>query len=250
MATSELKEGDWFSGLLLETCTDLDKSITRPRVRPLEELPADIRVEFPRPLRENNPIGTRFRADVKVCQKHWSNGSPKGPPYLRADTSTIVKVAGFTPLQTMFAFQKAGTISGRAYEYFVLDVEHKATARSFNELREIAYRFASLEVAVKKREAFERERSVIIVDYALARSKGNCEACEAPAPFLRRNNEPYLEVHHINALSAGGADHPVNVAAVCPNCHRRATHSKDAAVFNATIKRKVDTIELELGSLR
>jgi 5-methylcytosine-specific restriction endonuclease McrA len=240
-------EGEWFYGLLLETCRDLDRSISRPRVRPIEVLPPDMRVEFPRNLRERNPIGTRFRADVKVCQKHLSDGSPKGPPYLRADTDTIRK-ADYTPDQIIFAVRKAGTISGRAYEY-VLEFGNPATTRSFSQLRQIAYSVASATVSAQRREKFERERNDLIGEYALARSKGNCEACNEPAPFLRRNNKPYLEIHHIVALSAGGADHPMNVAAVCPNCHQRTTHSKDASTFNAQIRRKVETTESDLGSL-
>src|SRR5215204_1909155 len=116
-------------------------------------------------------------------------------------------------------------------------------------IRQAAYAAASLTVPAHKRESFERERSDLIGEYALARSKGHCEACEHPAPFLRRNNNPYLEIHHIMALSAGGADHPTNVAAVCPNCHRRTSHANDADVFNARIKRTLDKSQAELGSL-
>jgi HNH endonuclease len=93
--------------------------ITRPRVRPLEYFPSWMRTEFPRDLREKHPIGTRFRADVTVKQKH----------------------------------------------------------------------------------------------------------------------------HHIRALADGGADHPLNVAAVCPNCHSRVTHGKDAVQYNATIAANVKVIE-------
>jgi hypothetical protein len=79
--------GDFYEGVLLESCRDENRSITRPRVRPLEYFPKWMRVEFPRSLREKYPIGTRFRADVTVGQKHWSNGVEKGPPYLAARPS-------------------------------------------------------------------------------------------------------------------------------------------------------------------
>jgi hypothetical protein len=58
--------GDIYEGVLLETCRDENRSITRPRVRPLEYFPKWMRVEFPRDLREKYPIGTRFRADVRL----------------------------------------------------------------------------------------------------------------------------------------------------------------------------------------
>lgn len=41
------------------------------------------------------------------------------------------------------------------------------------------------------------------------------------APFLRKkDNSPYLEVHHIITLANGVDDTVENAIAVCPNCHR------------------------------
>ena len=74
------KEGDFFEGVLLETFRD--GYVSRPRVRPVDVLPGWLKVEFPRHLREENPIGTRFRADVHVRQKHHGDGTPNGPLYL------------------------------------------------------------------------------------------------------------------------------------------------------------------------
>jgi hypothetical protein len=87
----DISVGDFYEGVLLETCRDENRSITRPRVRPLQYFPKWMRVEFPRSLREKHPIGTRFRADVIVAQKHWSNGVAKGSPYLAARPSSIVR---------------------------------------------------------------------------------------------------------------------------------------------------------------
>jgi hypothetical protein len=246
-ASCQIQEGDWFMGVLLETCRDWDRSISRPRVRPVEELPDYMRVEFPRSLREKYPIGTRFRADVKVCQKHSSGGYPKGGPYLRADRDSIVRLKDYTPSRIVMAVQKAGAFSGRAYEYILKSQPNAATVQSFEELRQIAYRIAASEVPVHEREKWERERSDLIAAYALARSRGNCEGCEKPAPFLRRNNTPYLEIHHITGLADGGADHPANVAAVCPNCHRRTTYAKDAVEFNLIVRRNVEAVEASMG---
>lgn len=73
--------GEYVKGVTLETCRDQHKS--RPRVKVVDHFD-DIRVEFPRKLRELFPIGTRYMATVKVCQKHGSDGKPSGKPYLRA----------------------------------------------------------------------------------------------------------------------------------------------------------------------
>jgi 5-methylcytosine-specific restriction enzyme A len=70
-------------------------------------------------------------------------------------------------------------------------------------------------------EIFNRNPDVVAE--ALLRAAGVCEHCKKQAPFLRRrNNQPYLEVHHTLPLAQGGLDVIANVSALCPNCHRKA----------------------------
>jgi len=240
--------GDFYEGVLLETCRDENRSITRPRVRPLEYFPKWMRVEFPRDLREKYPIGTRFRADVTVGQKHWSSGVPKGPPYLAARPSSIVRDVNYTPEPKVMAVPKPGTISGRAHDYELMPATTQTSAPDILVLREQAYMVADFSPAQARREVWQRTRSAVIAQYALCRSRGICEGCKHPAPFMRRNGQPYLEIHHICAIGAGGADHPLNVAAVCPNCHSRVTHGKDSDDYNAQIAQNVKSVEAKLQS--
>jgi len=65
------------------------------------------------------------------------------------------------------------------------------------------------------------ERDEYIKLYALQRANGECQLCEKPAPFLKKDGKPYLEVHHIDYLANNGSDTIDNVAALCPNCHRK-----------------------------
>ena len=66
---------------------------------------------------------------------------------------------------------------------------------------------------------FRRNADVIVA--VLNRANGICEKCKQKAPFVRKkDNTPYLEVHHIKQLSEGGDDSIENAIAVCPNCHR------------------------------
>jgi 5-methylcytosine-specific restriction endonuclease McrA len=240
--------GDFYEGVLLETCRDEDKGISRPRVRPVNGLPQTMRVEFPRDLREKYPLGTRFRADVKVCQKHWQKGvhSPKGDPYLRADTNTIRVVRDYTPTHVFFAVQQADSESGRAYEYVAQGEQPEERFNSFEELRKRVYNVDAKPVAAIRRETWQHERSLLLKSYAMFRSAGICEGCRESAPFVRRNGEPYLEVHHIVPVASGGQDHPLNVAAICPNCHARVTHGADADAYNQQIKRNIEAVETEL----
>lgn len=69
-------------------------------------------------------------------------------------------------------------------------------------------------------QAFERNEAV--KEYALIRADGKCQLCEMDAPFRKKEDgSPFLEVHHIEYLAAGGDDSVENVAALCPNCHRK-----------------------------
>ncbi|MBY3383069.1 hypothetical protein [Rhizobium laguerreae] len=70
--------GRFFGHIEFVTCRDV--SISKPRVRPNASFAPDTRVEFSLTLREMFPIGTRFMATVKVCQKHVDGMAkvPKG----------------------------------------------------------------------------------------------------------------------------------------------------------------------------
>lgn len=86
-------------------------------------------------------------------------------------------------------------------------------------------------------------RSSAVKQYAKARANGICEGCGSSAPFVDQNGEPYLQVHHLEELSNGGADAPENVACLCPNCHYRIHHGKDGEEFNNQIADEIDSIE-------
>jgi len=81
----------------------------------------------------------------------------------------------------------------------------------------------------KARVAYQRAEA--IKKYVLARANGVCEGCEQPAPFMTSKG-PYLECHHLYRLADGGPDHPDNVIALCPNCHRAAHHAKNSSIIN------------------
>lgn len=86
-------------------------------------------------------------------------------------------------------------------------------------------------------------RSAAVTRYARERAQGVCEGCGHPAPFSDSKGRPFLEVHHLRRLSDGGPDEPQWVAAICPNCHRRAHHAEDATSFNMGLTAVVADIE-------
>jgi 5-methylcytosine-specific restriction protein A len=91
-----------------------------------------------------------------------------------------------------------------------------------------------------------RQRSALVKRYALLRSGGKCEACGSEAPFVDDAGNGFLEVHHVHRLADEGIDAPGNVAAVCPNCHRRAHYSADRLAFQARLAAAVQRIEQSL----
>ena len=104
--------GRFFGDVELESC--LDKGLSRPRVRPVTKFPEDMRIEFPFDLRHMFPIGTRFRATVKVIQKTMG-GKPHGRPYLRAYDIALVPAS--VRDRGLVGRVRKGSISGLAYEY-------------------------------------------------------------------------------------------------------------------------------------
>lgn len=74
--------------------------------------------------------------------------------------------------------------------------------------------------------------------YALRVADDVCQGCRSDAPFTDKSGEPYLEVHHIEPRSSGGADVPDNVIAICANCHRRVHSGQDGPQFNKQLKER------------
>ena len=68
---------------------------------------------------------------------------------------------------------------------------------------------------------YQNERDAYVNAYTKRRASGICDLCDKPAPFNKKNGEPYLESHHIIWLSNGGEDSIKNTVALCPNCHRK-----------------------------
>lgn len=57
--------------------------------------------------------------------------------------------------------------------------------------------------------------------------KGRCQVCDFW--FLKRDNKPYFETHHLNPLHG---HHPKNVIVVCGNCHNQFEHANVYQDFN------------------
>lgn len=83
-------------------------------------------------------------------------------------------------------------------------------------------------------------RSEVVKEFARRSAEGVCQGCEEAAPFESKNGRPFLEVHHLKMLGDEGADHPDNVIALCPNCHRRVHEGRDGHQFNEELIEKAN----------
>lgn len=68
-------------------------------------------------------------------------------------------------------------------------------------------------------------RNPDVVAETLYRANGICADCNNVGSFIaKRDNKPFLEVHHVISLADGGKDTLDNTVALCPNCHRKRHH--------------------------
>lgn len=85
------------------------------------------------------------------------------------------------------------------------------------------------------------KRDPYVKHYVKKRANGKCELCDTVAPFFKKDNSPYLEVHHLITLSEGGPDTIYNCVALCPNCHREL-HFGNIDINCKKYKKLVDLI--------
>lgn len=92
---------------------------------------------------------------------------------------------------------------------------------SIQELEEKARQTQSSHPSLRCTTSQTYERNPYVTEFAKRRANGVCELCDQVAPFTNKQNEPYLETHHIEWLSNGGSDTIENTVALCPNCHKK-----------------------------
>lgn len=80
----------------------------------------------------------------------------------------------------------------------------------------------------RKRMAGSYVRDARVREQVLKRANGFCEECDQPGFRTKtKSGQPYLETHHVIALSEQGRDRPHNVIALCATDHRRAHYAEN-----------------------
>jgi 5-methylcytosine-specific restriction enzyme A len=80
-------------------------------------------------------------------------------------------------------------------------------------------------------------RSTAAVRAVLVRSDGRCEnpLCAGQPDDVNRNGEPILEVDHVHDRARWGRDHPIQMVALCPNCHAVKTRGRTGERLRALL---------------
>ena len=115
-------------------------------------------------------------------------------------------------------------------------VRKKAHKLSLDEL-ELRATYSQKESSKREVISSVYERNQLVSEFAKRKAKGICQLCNQPAPFHNLEGEPHLETHHIIPLANGGTDYIENVAALCPNCHRKM-HILNLPADVTTLKNK------------
>ena len=158
----------------------------------------------------------------------------------RPDVNDEYRDAIIFHLALIMPENQQGAIKEPKAEYNINSKNLKS--KSLAELREIALTTTPKSSSKKEIKTSVSIRSDAIKIYALMRANGTCEGCNKPAPFSSKDG-PFLEVHHIQRIADGGPDHPENVAALCPNCHKQVHFAIEGKEYNAQIRNKIKDIE-------
>jgi 5-methylcytosine-specific restriction protein A len=81
--------------------------------------------------------------------------------------------------------------------------------------------WAGRDGARANRTSADPVRSAAARQAVLLRSEGRCEnpSCTGDIDDLTDSGDPILEIDHVHDLAQGGPDNPVQMIALCPNCH-------------------------------
>lgn len=114
----------------------------------------------------------------------------------------------------------------------VYEYDFTSTDKSAFRYEDLKHR---IEEESKKPLSLERQRNKALINLMkqyyinqYADKNGNlaCECC-GEKTFMAKNNQPYIEFHHLIPFAEGGPDHVLNIFAICPNCHRKIHFALD-----------------------
>lgn len=134
----------------------------------------------------------------------------------------------------LFTLKVSGTLT--ADENLIVKVAQRCTRKTI-----IARAQAASSVPEKRATTrIEFRRNPFVVLAALVRADNQCELPDCRHElFTRDDGSFYLEVHHLVPLTEGGDDSLLNVAALCPHCHRELHSGAERTTLRATLQHHI-----------
>lgn len=147
-------------------------------------------------------------------------------------SAELVAILGWNPRAAVQEVRKGKEALRR--RLVILEATPTTNAETYTRVASELRRYSTVErptgVAQPSRalsQSTQFSRDPRVRAWTLVRAQGHCELCGQPAPFKDKDQEPYLESHHITMLADDGADTPENTAALCANCHRELHFGAD-----------------------
>lgn len=139
-------------------------------------------------------------------------------------------------------------IIGNRDQDFLIKKQRKINLLSIHELKKKVSQESHISKFIKQQKITARiARSPYVVELARRLADGICQLCKKNAPFISKDNKPFLEVHHNEWLSEGGSDIIENAIALCPNCHRKIHNLRDQKDIDIC-KKSIESYNLSSNS--
>ncbi|WP_370595000.1 MULTISPECIES: HNH endonuclease [Streptomyces] len=153
-----------------------------------------------------------------VCAKPVSVGRLRHQRYERRTIPSQTPEPVATP-----AIPKASSPDSSEYQRLVRKVEQRETT-TYGERRD-----TTRQDPVRLEEA----RKAVLL-----RCQGHCEnpACGGEPNDLTDDGRPILKVDHVQRIAEGGRDHPVQMVALCPNCHAMKERGANRHALQAVLR--------------
>jgi 5-methylcytosine-specific restriction protein A len=194
---------------------------------------------------------TKVRKDTLSAQ--LVNRSPASFEFRMRNITAVMDELRFTPLKGYIAAPNVGRYRSliRRLLQARLDVDDEIVPTAVEETLDQQVRSLRKRGLIKRPEGNSNPRKVEQADreafvrdpwvkaWVLQQAAGKCERCDNPAPFLTKDGQPFLEVHHVIPLTEHGPDKVENAVAICPNCHRECHFGADIIECREELYRKV-----------
>lgn len=182
--------------------------------------------------------------------------SPAAFEFRMRNITAVMEELGFTPLKGYVYAPNVGRYRSLIRELLQarLGINAEIVPTADEELLELQVRSLRKRGPIERPEGNSTPRKVKQADreafvrdpwvkaWVLEQAAGKCERCDNSAPFLTKDGQPFLEVHHVIPLTQLGSDKVENAVAICPNCHRECHFGADIIKYRERLYRKISRL--------